>query len=218
MSLLSQFKKYLSATQAQGVPSTHDVDRLQQAIDLALTIEGQISAVEVKILIQLASAVPPSQVIVEIGNYRGRSTVALALGTQIGNGNRIYSIDPHLEFQGILGGEFGPQDMAALYTNLTRANVGSSVATICLPSTTAAKAWMDQNIGLLWLDGDHRYAAVLADVTAWLPFVNAGSVVAFHDIDSPDVQRLLDELVQSGQLIQIGQVEAIAWFEKVKRS
>lgn len=39
--------------------------------------------------------------IVEVGNYRGRSTIALALGIEAGNHDTpVYAIDPHEPFGG----------------------------------------------------------------------------------------------------------------------
>ena len=44
-------------------------------------------------------------------------------------------------------------------------------------------AWQefDQEIDLLFVDGDHSFYAVLGDILAWCPLVRAGGVVIFHD-------------------------------------
>ena len=141
-------------------------DKYERAADAALSVDGQISRDEAKTLIHLGSNVPSNNVIVEIGTYRGRSAVALALGSRLGAGVRVYAIDPHTEFRGVMGGRFGPQDMAALYRNLVKAQVGDTVAVVCLPSLVVARTWSKRTIGLLWIDGDHTYEAVRADAEA----------------------------------------------------
>ena len=52
--------------------------------------------------------------IVEIGAYRGASTVALAMGVRDAGRGHVHSIDPHMHFRGVLGGAFSPQDHAVL--------------------------------------------------------------------------------------------------------
>jgi len=163
------------------------VDPIDKALEVALEVEGQVSPKELLVLMDLASQVRRGHVIVEIGTYRGRSAVALALGSRLGCGGRVYAVDPHLEFRGAKGGQFGPQDMAALYANLDRAGVGELVAVACLPSTAVAKTWPEQNVGLLWLDGDHSYEGVRSDFDAWFPHVVSGGTVVFHDVDAPGV-------------------------------
>ncbi len=172
---------------------------------------GQITPAEAWKLSELAAGVREGDTIVEIGSYRGRSAVALASGLRRDSKIRIFAIDPHEEFRGVCGGEFGPADQAALYRNLGRAGVGRTVAVVSLPSTQAASAWPRPDIGLLWLDGDHSYAAVTGDFGAWRPHLATGCVVAFHDSDTPDVAKALDELEASGELVRRGRVDSLTW-------
>ena len=187
-------------------------DTLEKYVDIAMSAEGQISRAEAKALIELASHVPRGTVIVEIGTFRGRSTTAVALGAILGNGNRVYSVDPHVEFQGVFGGHFGPSDQAELYKNLVKAKVGHVVAVVSLPSQAVARAWNAKNVGLLWIDGDHRYAAVSADYHCWSPFVVPNGLIAFHDQSAPGVKQLLAEVVEKRRLQPAGTVEALSWF------
>lgn len=189
-------------------------DPVEKAVLIAREIEGQISPKELRVLVHLASKVAPDNVVVEIGTYRGRSAVALALGSRIGSGCRVYTIDPHFDFKGVKGGEFGSKDMDALYANLTKAGVGETVAVICLPSLVLAKAWEEQNIGLLWLDGDHSYQSVRGDFDAWFPWLVRDGVMAFHDVDALGVKQLLDELRQDPRVQFINTVGILTWLKK----
>lgn len=176
-------------------------------------VEGWLAREEAALLLELAAAVEPGLAIVEIGNYRGRSTVALALGAARGACVQVYSIDPHLEFVGPRGGRFGPQDQAHLYANLTRAGVGAQVNVVGLDARAVAAAWPGPRVGLLFVDGDHRYEAVRADFERWEPHLAAGAKVVFDDGDYPDVARALAELELAGRLIGKGEVGKVHWFE-----
>jgi len=163
-----------------------------------MSIPGQITRAEARALMDLAARTPPGMPIVEIGAFRGRSSAALGFGSQRGHSNRVYAIDAHVEFEGVLGGRFGREDMAHFYHNVTRAGVGSIVAAICLPSTLAARAWPGTPIGMVWIDADHRSEAVRADLEAWSPYV----------------QDVIATAVRDGLLQPAGRVHVLAWFIK----
>lgn len=51
-------------------------------------------------------------------------------------------------------------------------------------------------LDLVFLDGNHRYNAVKADIIAWLPKVKDGGTLAGHDIVSwPSVKKAVKELL-----------------------
>ncbi len=60
-----------------------------------MAVEGQIQREEARCLYNLARHASAKGVIVEIGSYRGLSTVALAKGSLKGSGIPVYAIDPH---------------------------------------------------------------------------------------------------------------------------
>jgi predicted O-methyltransferase YrrM len=173
-------------------------------IALAESVEGWMSRDEIALLVDLAARVPREQCVVEIGNYRGRSTVALALGARDGGGAEVYSIDPHAEFTGPRGGRFGREDMAHLYANLARTGVGDRVRVVTLSSLAVARAWDGPRVGFLFVDGDHRYEAVRADYEAWRPHLARGGFVAFDDCDYPDVARCVEERLATGEFVPHG--------------
>jgi len=196
------------------ITGTADPDRGLAAV---MSIPGQITREEARTLMDLARQTPLNTAIVEIGTFRGRSSVALALGSRRGHGNRVYAIDPHVEFVGVLGGRFGPEDMAHFYRNVTKAGVGSLVAAICLPSLAASRAWTGA-VGMLWIDGDHRREAVNADLQAWSPFVVAKGIIAFHDADAEGVRDVIAFARRDGTLQPAGRVGALAWFVKTSHA
>jgi predicted O-methyltransferase YrrM len=187
---------------------------LQTDIDVAMTVEGQISPDEAAALAQLACQTHRGQDIVEIGSFRGRSTCALAAGARRGAGNRIYAVDPHTDFLGPRGGHYGPADQAELYANIVRLHLGELVAVVSLPSVRAARAWLTPSVGLLFIDGNHRYPAAWADFEAWYPHVLPGGTLAFHDVDLPDVARVVDEVVDAQFAEPVERVDTLLWLRK----
>jgi predicted O-methyltransferase YrrM len=209
--ILRRFRK----AAPRQVQEEKKVDLVEQCLDATESVEGQISRNEAARLLELARTTAAQTAIVEIGSYRGRSTVALAFGSRLGNRNRVHAVDPHVEFRGYYGGQFGPQDMAAMYQNIARANLGELIAVINLPSVAAARSWTERNISLLWIDGDHRYEGVRADYDAWVPFVQPGGVIAFHDTPAPGVEQLIRESTAAGQISRLGLVDCLSWYRKV---
>ena len=47
---------------------------------------------------------------------------------------------------------------------------------------------------MVYVDGDHRYEAVLADFKGWLPKLRAGGVMAGHDWSMAAVKKALAEV------------------------
>ncbi len=126
-----------------------------------MSVTGQLSVDECKLLYALASEVSAGSV-VEIGSYRGKSTTALALGSRDHAGIPVYAIEPHEEFEGVLGGSFGPQDRVAFFKHMLRCGVCETIRLVNLPSEVAACGWAAP-VSLLWIDGDHRYEGVKKD-------------------------------------------------------
>lgn len=119
-------------------------------------VEGQTSQQECRLLFDLAKDINEG-CIVEIGSFRGRSTIALAKGILAGNGRvPLFAFDPHENFTGVLGGKFGPQDRKAFFENIIKADVAEVVHLVNLTSESVSPNWR-QKIGLLWIDGDHTY-------------------------------------------------------------
>lgn len=185
------------------------------ALDLVESVEGWLAREQAELLVRLAAHVERERAIVEIGNYRGRSTVALALGAKLGNGAQVYSVDPHVAFTGPLGGHFGREDQQHLYANLARAGVGSFVSVVGLDSRAVAGCWRGPCVGLLFVDGDHRYEAVRADFDAWEPRLAPGAIVAFDDCGFVDVARAIAVLERSpSRLVARGTSGNVRWFQR----
>ena len=52
-------------------------------------------------------------------------------------------------------------------------------------STEIAKEFQDETLDFVFIDADHTYESVLADLKAWVPKVRYGGLISGHDIDNP---------------------------------
>lgn len=168
--------------------------------------DGMISFGEAVLLYSLAKKAQGG-CIVEVGSYRGRSSVFLGKGSLNGPNVPVYAIDPHKSFIGVLGGVFGPKDRTAFYKAMLDNECSEIVALINLSSEIFASSWKE-TISLLWIDGDHSYEGVKRDFNCWIPYCISGGMIAFDDATDPKLgpRRLIDELTQSGKYEEIANV------------
>jgi MMP 1-O-methyltransferase len=136
---------------------------------LIADIPGWLTDEEGEALYELARRCRGDGVILEIGSWKGKSTVCLGLGSQAGNSVPVYAVDPHADYR------FG--DFKA---NVERAGISELVHPIASLSQAAADGF-EQPIELLFVDGSHEYDLVLEDFEQWVPKVIDGGWVAFHD-------------------------------------
>lgn len=196
------------------------VNKYKKSIDrdnlnILSNIDGMISLEEGKLLFNLAQAVNNNQnnCIVEIGSYRGRSTTALALGSINGNKVPIFAVDPHENFTGILGGEFGGKDRGIFFQNMLDTSCFEIVRLINSSSEIITPGWKKE-VSLLWIDGDHSYEGVKRDYECWKPFLTEESIIVFDDSLDRSIGpvKLIEDLVTNegfNIVHQVGKVTVI---------
>lgn len=82
------------------------------------------------------------------------------------------------------------------------------------PSVEAANQVPDASQDMVFLDADHRYSSVVADIAAWLPKVKPGGWLAGHDYNTPGIGSEVAKAVRdSGLSIETGQF--YTWFHRV---
>ena len=180
---------------------------LQRLLD---GVDGWLPLPEACLLRDLAKAVHND--IVEIGSYRGRSTIALCCGA-IESGRLVHSVDPHRPATGFYGGRFGPEDREFYFRNLLASGMAQRAALINLTSAQAGRSWQEP-VGLLFLDGDHTYDAIRRDIDIWGPHVVESGIVAFDDASDPagGPGRIIQEIIASGEYcshVTVGKIRAL---------
>ena len=202
-----------SATSPLFIPAD-----LSQVIDHAWQLTAQIPGYllenEAKFLGFLAAVAPRDGAIVEIGSYRGRSTVMLAkVAAHYGLGP-VVAIDPHNS--PILLNPDGSNRFSSyddFLQNIRLAGVADHVEPHLAYSTEISPAWR-RPIRLLWIDGDHSLGGVKADIDGFLPHLVPFGVVAMHDALSNfagPIRVFVEEMLRSDQFGPAGFVHSIAW-------
>jgi predicted O-methyltransferase YrrM len=145
-----------------------DMDAAELTQEIA-GLPGWLTQEEAVALFELARACTGRGAIVEIGSWKGKSTICLALGSKHGARVPVYAIDPH-----------SPQTFGEFKRNVERAGVGDLVTPVRGRSQTVVETF-EEPIELLWIDGSHKYHLVKEDFEKWVPKVVEGGIVAMHD-------------------------------------
>lgn len=136
--------------------------------------------------------------IVEVGVLSGSTTVRLLKATR----GHVWAVD---HWQGVPGDPLQKD----IYRDLEKSEARfrervkpSEIAgrlTIMKMDSLRAAALLGAQHGrafdLVFLDGDHSYEAVKADIIAWRPLVQRGGIICGHDITWPGVRRAVEELI-----------------------
>ena len=146
--------------------ATRDFDEVKRLI---AGVPGWLTEEEAEALYDLAKRCTGKGVIVEIGSWKGKSTICLARGSRAGNGVPVYAVDPHADYR---FGEFKD--------HVERAGIADLVRPIASLSQPAADDFHEP-IELLFIDGSHEEALVREDFEKWVPKVVEGGWVAMHD-------------------------------------
>lgn len=123
---------------------------------------------------------------VEVGVHRGVHAAAFRAAW---DGLSLLLVDPWTPYGDVSGGRNAKaSDVAAMEANYAAAvgalcSIGRPFDVVRLPSLAAASAFPARArlFDFVYLDADHSYEAVAADIAAWLPLVRPGGIIAGHD-------------------------------------
>ena len=187
-----------------------------RATAAAGTIAGWMTPGEGALLFSLAAACPHGGTIVEIGSWQGKSTVLLGLGAMLSDGVRIYAIDPHEPYL-----DYPEGALPVFLANIARFDLTAAVTPLVERSEKAAASF-EIPIDVLFIDGDHSEAGVMADIRVWLPKVRTGGAVAFHDVRNllcPGVSRALARMLWSATAVtDVHLRDSIVWMTRVEHA
>lgn len=144
-------------------------NNIRSLIDKTKEIDGWLSNQEGYFLYRLANSLPPGAVTVEIGAWKGKSAIWLGEGARKIQGAKIFSIDPHRE-----------GNYSEFKTNIQKAGLKDVIESVRETSESANQDFK-RNIDLLFIDGNHEYAETKKDFEMWVPKLNRGAWVVFHD-------------------------------------
>lgn len=189
-----------------------------EAWDVVTDVDGWMTHGQARALYDAAAACPAGGRIVEIGSFRGRSTIVLA--SAAAEGVEIVAIDPHA------GNDRGPQeidgfadaageDHAVFNANLVAAGVADRVRHVRAFSD-AAHGEVADPIDVLYIDGAHRFAPARRDIVDWGARVRPGGTMLIHDSFSSIgvTLAIFRELVPSSEWRYVGRSRSMAIYEK----
>ena len=160
--------------------------------DLTASVPGWTSLKERLFLYETAKSIKgQGGAIVEIGSWKGKSTIWLAQGAKDGKQAKVYAVD-HFIGSSEHQGEKPVWTFDEFKENIKLANLKDIVNPIVANSETAVKDWK-LPIEFIFIDGAHEYEEVKKDFLLWSPFLIDGGIIAFHDT-TPDLKAILENL------------------------
>src|SRR5665213_852392 len=195
-----------------------DLDEvLDHAWSVAKHIPGYLVEAEARFLGTVVACAPPSDgAIVEIGSYKGKSTVMLAkVAAHYGLGP-VVAIDPHNFSNPELFDQRtspGTSSYDQFMRNIRDAGVASQVEPYRAYSTDVAQSW-NSSIRFLWIDGDHTYTGAKSDFDGFTRHLLPLGIVALHDALHPfsgPIRVFVEEVLRSDDFGPAGLVHSIAW-------
>ncbi len=139
-------------------------------------------------LFRLSRQLPYHSVVAEIGSYHGASSCCLAAGIASVNGV-LYCIDT---WNNDAVTDFS-EDVFPVWETNTKV-FSEHIKPIRGYSQNVAPLIPDE-LGLLFIDGDHSYEGVKNDLELYLPKLKSGGVLIMHDCSHDAVYRAIKEFV-----------------------
>ena len=203
---------------SQPEPAAPPEPGFEAASAAVADVEGWMTPGQARKLWDCAAEVKPGGQIVEIGSFRGRSTIVLARAIKADV--TLIAIDPHA------GNDRGPQeiegfeehaaaDFDVFRDNLERAGVSDKVRHLRKFSSEAITD-VPEPIDLLYIDGAHRFRPALDDIRLWSDKIKPGGTLLIHDSFSSIgvTGALIAELFFSREFRYVGRSESMTHYRR----
>lgn len=181
----------------------------------ASAVPGFLAELEFRALALLAYCAPKDGVIVEIGSFKGKSTLALASVARHYGLGPVVSIDPHTApsvTDPSLDGQASSFD--DFLATIRSANLEEQVEVHRAFSGEVGRGW-NRRIRMLWIDGDHTYKGTKEDFDLFSPHLADGATVALHDtlgknFDGP-IRVFVEDILRSDNFGPAGFSYSLGW-------
>ena len=154
---------------------------IAEIVHVAEAVHGYMDPLELQWLAETARALPPGSAWCEVGSWQGRSATAVAGG--LAPGSRLVLVD---NFSGPTTRERPNVDACTVRLEAAIAKIlhwhpGITIDLHVGESATIARTMPPATFDVIFLDGDHAYAAVAGDLMAWGPALKPKGLFCGHD-------------------------------------
>jgi hypothetical protein len=149
-------------------------------------VEGFLERGQEEWLFKTARSLSDGDRIVEIGGYKGRSTICLAYGC-LGTRRHVFTID---KFKGVYQDLDDLPDLQPIFekgffdewkANVEKNGLFKYTTPIVGDSREIASSW-SAPIHMLFIDGSHKFEDVIDDFINFYPHVVSNGIIALHDV------------------------------------
>ncbi len=142
-------------------------------------VDGLVTMQEAECLFNLASQMPEGGVGIEIGSWKGKSSVSLGFGC-VGKRKKIFCVDPWC---------YEPAFISWIET-VRILGLGDYLTPVKEWAGIVFSNW-DKKVDLVFIDGNHEVIDTMKDFMLIYPFVKIGGMIAFHDVGHADYPGVL---------------------------
>jgi hypothetical protein len=181
-------------------------------------VEGFLEEKEGELLYNIAKDCEGRKgVIVEIGSFKGKSTICLGKGSKAGSQVRVYAIDPHMGTSAHKAFKI-PQTYEEFKKNIKIAGIDDVVFPILKTSKEAAEIFHEP-IEFLFIDGGHDYEDVKLDFQLWYPKVIYTGFIGLHDSNFSGPRKVIEKYVLLSKHFKfMGIIDSIFFVQKIEKS
>ncbi len=194
-----------------------DIDTLsKEMIKLSRGLSGHLKEREVRFL-SCVPFVSCNGEILEIGSFKGKSTIILGTVAQSIGMKRIVACDPMLLSSATDPTDADPSTLPEIFKkNLADHDLSAFVEFHQKKSFELAPEW-NRPIKALWIDGDHTYDGASLDIELFAKFLEPGGIICLHDVlhSEGPLRVFMEKVVLSESYINCGCCDSIGWGQYV---
>lgn len=191
---------------------------LSTARSAAEKVDGFLTDKECHMLVLMAVCPTADGEVLEIGSYKGKSTVLLATALEATNDPRLHACDPWALLKRFGVTRVSDETFQVFQESLAKTGVADRVIIHRAFSSDLATDW-NSPLRLLWIDGDHSVSGATEDFEHFSEHVVPGGIVAFHDVmhfhPGPS-QVFATRVLLSDEWGACGICGSIGWAQKVR--
>ena len=175
------------------------------AANISDMVNGWMDHASLKWIFEEARKIPADEIIVEVGCWIGRSTTSLALAHPYPETLFVVDLftgtlwDGHPECFDLPGGknalEWFKENLMKFAGFLPQIIVGDSAE--------SSQNFGDKSVSFCFIDADHDYKAVKADIISWIPKIKDGGIISGHDFHHGPIQKALNELFINTKIMSV---------------